>query len=82
MLFGFYPPVPAGGTANVWAFKAYGIENAGFVTVGPTVSWGTQSHSKTNLMNQLFGDFSTVPMYYGLIVDPEFVDHPISDPGT
>lgn len=70
MLYGYFAPAPVPSAVNVWALKANGVENAGYVTVGPTANWGTQSHSKTNLMNQLFGDFATSPMFCGLIWDP------------
>lgn len=79
MLYGF-PAGPPASATNVWAFKANGVENTGYLSVGPSVNWTPSSHTKTNLMNQLFGDVAHAGVVWAVISDPDMVDHPIWDP--
>ncbi|HLN61422.1 MAG TPA: hypothetical protein VK464_07670 [Symbiobacteriaceae bacterium] len=82
MFYGFMPLPSAGaGAVNVWGIKANGVEYAGYLTVGPTANFASQSHSKNNQVNQLFGDLGNSPVWYGLVSDPDWLDHFIYDIG-
>jgi hypothetical protein len=80
MTFGFYGGCP--GPVWVGGFKSNGIENAGYLAVGPAVHIASQSHSKNNQINQLFGDLGRIPVLTGTVYDPDYIDHPIADVGV
>jgi hypothetical protein len=80
VFFGYAPCSPS--PVSVWGFKSNGIENAGYLTVGPSLNYASQSHSKNNQINQLFGDLGYIGVAWGTVYDPDWIDHPIWDWGT
>lgn len=86
MLFGYvpqpYPTVLPGAGVTIGALKAHGTQNAGYLAIGPSLSYGTQSHAKSNQINQLFGDVGNSSTWWGQVYDPDWVDHPIYDIGV
>lgn len=75
MLYGFLPAV------NVFGVRVNALENGASLAVGPTYIWGVGDQSKNMQFTQLIGDFAYGPLGYGVILDSDFIDTPITDWG-